>query len=303
VVKDILILGVAVALGIYLPWRYYGGYEGMFRAVEQAKPGLLDLPARGLSASWFISTVVLNGVGFYMWPHAFAASYTAKSEDVFRKNAVAMPLYQLIMLFVFFIGFTAIGQVPGLKGPDADLALLRISRLSFPPWIVGVIGAAGVLTALVPGSMLLMTAATILAKNVAKPAFPRLGERGLGVLARALVPVLALLAVWITLGGNDTLVPLLLMGYNIVTQLAPALFLSLGARPLASPAGAFAGIHAGEATVAWISLSGTTLAKLFPAWPAWITDLNIGIVAMAVNVAALVVVSALTRGRAGPARA
>src|SRR5206468_8862238 len=34
VVKDIMILGVAVGLGLYLPWHYYGGYGPMFEAIE-----------------------------------------------------------------------------------------------------------------------------------------------------------------------------------------------------------------------------------------------------------------------------
>ena len=114
VVKDIMILAVAVGLGIYLPLHFYGGYGAMFEAIEHAKPGFLTLPATGMSTSWFVSTVLLSGLGFYMWPHTFSSSYTARSEDVFRKNAVAMPLYQLVLLFVFFTGFAAILQVPGL---------------------------------------------------------------------------------------------------------------------------------------------------------------------------------------------
>jgi SSS family solute:Na+ symporter len=85
------------------------------------------------------------------------------------------------------------------------------------------------------------------------------------------------------------------MGYNFVTQLAPALFLSLGPRPLVTPAGAIAGIVAGEITVAVVSLSGTSLAKLFPNWPSVITDLNVGIVALLVNLAVLTAVTLATR--------
>jgi UDP-N-acetylenolpyruvoylglucosamine reductase len=242
VVKDIMILGVAVGLGVYLPLHYYGGYGAMFEAIERAKPGFLALPAKGMSPSWFVSTVLLSALGFYMWPHAFASTYTAKSESVFRKNAAVMPLYQLVLLFVFFSGFAAILQVPGLAGAQADLSLLRISKLAFPPLMVGVIGAAGLLTALVPGSMILLTAATILAKNVYRPLAPATSEQSIGRLARALVPVVALAAVFFTLRGGEAIVPLLLLGYNLVTQLFPALVLSLPARPLATPAGAVAGI-------------------------------------------------------------
>ena len=46
--------------------------------------------------------------------------------------------------------------------------------------------------------------------------------------------------------------------------------------------------------------TSTTLARLFPAWPGVITDLNIGIVGLALNLVALIAVSALTR-RAEPA--
>lgn len=297
VVKDIMILAVAVALGIYFPLHYYGGYRPMFEAIEAAKPGFLTLPDRGMSPTWFVSTVLLSGVGFYMWPHTFASSYTAKSEDVFRKNAVVMPLYQLVLLFVFFTGFAAILQVPGLKGAEADLSLLRLSKLAFSPWLVGLIGAAGVLTALVPGSMLLMTAGTILAKNVYRPLAPSASDGAVLLVARVMVPVIALVATFFALQGGDTLVPLLLMGYNFVTQLCPAMFLSLGRVPLVTKAAAMAGILAGETVIAALGLSGATLAKLFPAWPAGITDLNIGVVALAVNVAVMGLVTAVTRRR------
>ena len=134
-----------------------------------------------------------------------------------------MPLYQLVLLFVFFTGFAALLAVPGLKGADADLSLLRLVRQGLPPWLVGVVGAAGLLTALVPGSMLLLTASTILSKNVARVIVPGMSDRAVARLARMLVPVVALAAVAITLRGGTALVPLLLLGYSLVTQLLPAL--------------------------------------------------------------------------------
>src|SRR5262245_34460683 len=303
VVKDIMILGVAVGLGIYFPYHYYGGYRPMFEAIEAAKPGFLTLPDKGMSASWFVSTVLMSAIGFYVWPHTFASSYTARNEQVFRKNAVVMPLYQLVLLFVFFSGFAAILQVPGLKGAEADLSLLRLSKQTFPPLMVGVIGAAGVLTALVPGSMLLMSAGTIFAKNVYRPLVPRAGDGTVLLLARAMVPVLALIATLWALRGGETLVPLLLMGYSFVTQLVPALFLSLGREPIVTKAGAIAGIVAGETLIAIFGFTGTTLAKLFPSWPPVISDLNIGIVALIVNVVVLLLVSGMTRGARAEVRA
>jgi SSS family solute:Na+ symporter len=293
--KDLMILLVVVTMGIYLPMHYHGGYGAMFAAIEAAKPGFLTLPAAGMSQSWFISTVLLTSIGVYTWPQLFAGVYTARSEDVFRKNAVMLPLYQLVVLFVFFTGFAATLAVPGLVGADADLSLFRLAKASFSPWAVGTIGAAGLLTALVPGSVLLITAATILAKNIYQPAVPKASATTVVFVARATVPVLALGALYLAIHGGQTLVVLLLMGYNVVTQLFPALVLSLGARPRISASAAIAGIVAGEIMVAATTLTGASVATLAPGLPQAAKDLNIGVVALFVNVAVALTLTLATR--------
>ncbi|RNB88880.1 sodium:solute symporter family protein [Brevibacillus nitrificans] len=294
-IKDILIFFVVVFMGLYLPFHYYGGIKPMFEAVEVANPGFLTFPDEGLSVSWYISTVLVTVFGFYMWPHTFGSVFSAKNENVFRKNTVMLPLYTIMLLFVFFVGFTAILQVPGLKGADGDLSLLRLSLKTFDPWIVGVIGAAGLLTALVPGSMLLMTAATLLAKNVYKVMAPTASEARVAKVAKLLVPVLSLISLYFTLSGGDTLVTLLLMGYSLVTQLFPALLFSLHRQPWVNKYGAFAGITAGVLTVAYVTISKVTIASMFPNWPAVIKDLNIGVIALLVNIIIMFGVTFVTR--------
>ena len=289
VAKDVMILAVVVFLGIYFPLHYYGGLGAMFGAIEAAKPGFVVLPDHGESAWWFSSTVLLTAL-LYMWPHTFGSIYTARNARVIRQNAVVLPLYQLILLFVFLVGFAAILQVPGLKGADIDLALFKLSVKTFDPWIVGIIGAAGVLTALVPGSMILMTAATLLANNLYRLAHRSATDHHVVRVAKLLVPVVALVAVYFTLTGGQTIVALLLMGYSFVTQLFPALALSLTKTRWTTPAGAAAGIVAGVATVAAVSLTHTTIATLFPGLPAAMQELNVRLIALAVNVIVLAVV-------------
>src|SRR5262249_4446243 len=138
---------------------------------------------------------------------------------------------------------------------------------------------------------------TILAKNVYGVLARTDHERTISRLARALVPIIAIVAALVSLLGGMALVPLLLIGYNLVTQLFPALILCLPERPLATSAGALAGIASGGAIVIYLQAPGTTLAKLFPAWPAAITDLNIGLVALIANTFVVLAVSALTRAR------
>lgn len=295
VLKDILVMGVAIFLGLYLPFHYYGGIGHMFEAIEQAKPGFLALPAKGESAVWMVSTILLSTLGFYMWPHMFMASFSAKGERGLRKNAFVLPIYQLMLLFIFFVGFAAVLQVPGLKGADIDLALFKISMATFDPWVVGLIGAAGVLTAIVPGSMILMAAATLVANNIYGPLRARSSQVRIISVARLMAPAVMGVALWFTLQGGQTIVALLLMAYSLVTQLFPVLLASLLRVNPVTKVAAFASILVGEATVAVLSLNKLSVATLFPFLPDALKDLNVGMVALTLNVLTLVVVSALTR--------
>ncbi|CAH2781241.1 MAG: Uncharacterized symporter YhjB [uncultured Paraburkholderia sp.] len=301
VVKDLLILAIVLFLGIYLPLHYYGGLGEMFHAIDTARPGFLTFPAKGSSVTWFQSTVLLTALGFFMWPHTFGPIFTAKDERIFRRNAMVLPLYQLILLFVFFVGFAATLKVPGLKGGDIDLSLFRLSLQTFDPWFVGVIGAASILTALVPGSMILTSASTLFANDVYRGMVNRnASDAAVANLARILVPVVALVAVAFTLHGGETIVALLLMGYSFVTQLFPTVVCSLFPRNRATKQGAFCGIVAGVAVVAITTTMHLTIGQLMPFLPDALKDVNIGFVALAVNIIVFVIVSAMTQsGRVG----
>jgi SSS family solute:Na+ symporter len=294
IVKDTLIILVALFLGLYLPLHYEGGISAMFAAVDHAKPGFLAFAASGKSLSWFVSTVLLTALGFFMWPHSFACAFSAHSASVFRKNAIVLPLYQLVLLFIFFVGFTAALVVPGLKGGATNMALLKITVAAFPPWIVGIVGATGVLTALVPGSLILMSAATLFARNLVAVLRPGQSDAATVMLAKMLVPVVAIIGAYFSIAGSDTIVALLLMGYSFVTQLFPALICSLFRRNPATKEGAAAGIIVGVGTVIYFTMANQTIATLFPGLPEILRDLNVGTVAFVLNIVVLVVVSGVT---------
>src|SRR4051794_18641757 len=164
-IKDVLTLSVVVFIGLYLPIHYFGSIGGMFHAVQDAKPGFAALKGDQLTPVWFSSTVLLTALGFYMWPHTFGSSLTARDEDVFRRNAIFMPLYQLLIAFVLIVGFVAVLRAPGLGEDTTDLALLNISQRAFPDWFVGLIGSAGELSAPAPRPLLPLTPAAGLARQ------------------------------------------------------------------------------------------------------------------------------------------
>ena len=301
-IKDILTLSVVVFIGLYLPIHYFGGIGDMFRAVDHAKPGFAALSDSELTPVWFSSTVLLTALGFYMWPHTFGSALSARNENVLRRNAVYLPIYQLLLAFVFFVGFAAVLKTPKLG--NSDLALLTVSKDAFPQWFVGVIGSAGVLCALVPGSMLMIASATTVAKNVVRGLNPGMTDEATTRLTKLLVPLVALGGVGFVFSGGQTLVTLLLIGYSLVTQLFPPLVMALAAPGRVTKWGAMAGVVAGVAMVAGMSFSGatpgtsTTVDSFIGGLPGWIGQLNLAIVALVVNLIVMFVVSALTPGAA-----
>jgi SSS family solute:Na+ symporter len=284
VLKDVLMVFAALSIGIGIPYIHYGGIGPMFAALAHARPAHLTMPGAtaNLGHTWYISTVLLTSLGFYMWPHAFGAAFTAKSRDTLRRNAVVMPLYTITLAFVFFAGFTAVLVVPGL--PNGDLSLLTIVRKSFPAWFLGVIGGAGALTAMVPAAIFILTAATLFAKNLYRPIFaPAMTDDQVAKVARAMVVVLSLISLYLAVYSSTTLVSLLLLGYAGITQFFPGVVLGLYWKPVTMP-GVFAGMIVGIATVAFLSV---TKQDPFFGWSA-------GFVALFLNFLITAILSLLT---------
>jgi len=294
--KDVLILAIAIFLGLYLPMHYYGGLGEMFAKIDAAHPELLRMPEHGFNLSWYNSTILLTSLGYYLYPHGFTAIYVAKDERALRRNVILMPLYQVLIAFLFLVGFAAVMTVHGLEGAQTDLALLRLVKQTFPAWFVGIVGGTGLLTALVPGSLIMLNASTTIARNIYREGFaPNATDREVTRVARIALPIFTLVVVYFVLRGGATFVTLAIFSSSLLTQLVPMLASSFLKRPFGTREGAFAGIVTGAIVIAMTNYYGVTLASLFPGASNTLTSINPGLVALAVNALVFVVISAVQR--------
>jgi solute:Na+ symporter, SSS family len=256
VLKDILLLFAAVFIGIAVPYIYFGGIGHMFAALASAKPAHLMMPGstKNLGHAWFTSTVLVNTLGFFMWPQYFAAAFTAKNGKVLRRNAVLMPLYCVTMPLMLVVGFTALMAMPGLS--NGDLSLLTLVRKTFPAWFLGIVGGAGALTAMVPAAIQLLTGATLYAKNLFRPILaPDMTDQQVGRLAKIVVVALALGALFFAIYTSLSLVGLLLLGMGGVAQFFPAVVLGLYTKRVTT-SGVFAGMITGLGLLVLLTLTG-----------------------------------------------
>ena len=252
--KDILMVLASVAIGIAIPGIYFGGIGRMFSAVATAHPGHLVMPGStaNLGHSWYISTVLLSALGLSMWPQNFGATFTARSAETIRRNAIVMPMYNLSLAFIFFAGFTAYMVIPGLA--NGDLSMLTLVRKTFPAWMLGLLGGAGALTAMVPAAVHILTASTLFSKNLWRPIFaPDMTDEHVAKLARAVVVVLGIVSLIVAIYSSLSLVSLLLLGYAGVTQFLPGVALGVFWKRVTTQ-GVFAGLIAGVGCAALLIL-------------------------------------------------
>ncbi|MBC5800837.1 MAG: sodium:solute symporter family protein [Candidatus Eremiobacteraeota bacterium] len=271
IIKDSLVLGAAMFAGIYLPIRFFGSPAAMFERVSQTQPHWLTIHAGSApyGVTWFISTVLLTSIGFFMGPSNAQSIFAARSDNTVRRNMIFMPFYGLMIMFVLLAGLTALVVVPGLKGTAADQSYLLLLQRHFPAWVLGIVAGAGCLAALLPASVLLLGAASIFARNV-------LGNTR---YVRVLVLVCAVLSLALWIVAKTSLVELLLFYFNGITQLAPGVMLGLAWRRVSGWA-VGSGLVVGELVAAY-SLHASTGPM----------GINWGLVALGCNVAVLTAVA------------
>lgn len=255
VIKDILMILAVGIVGIGVPVIYFGGIDKMFAVLIEKMPQHLTFPGAGghMSVTWVMSTTLLTGLGFYMWPHVFGSAFSAKSAETIKRNAIIMPLYQIPILLVIFVGFTALLVIPGLE--NGDTAFLSLVNKTYPPWFMGFVGAAGAVTAMVPSAILVLFASTLISKNIYQGFRPQASQETVMRLSRLMVLVITSTALAMAFFLPNELVNLLILGYDGVCQFFPGVVLGLFWKRMTGR-GVFFGLTAGIGLVAYLILTG-----------------------------------------------
>lgn len=290
IIKDVLMLAAVFIVGFGVPAIYFGGFDKMMGVLIEKMPQHLVFPGSttNMDVLWVMSTILVTAMGFYMWPHVFGSAFSAKSDKVIKRNAIIMPLYQIPILLIFMVGFTALLVIPGLE--NGDLAFLDLVNRTYPPWFMGFVGAAGAVTAMVPAAILVLFASTLVSKNIYQTGFrPLASDEQVMRLSRIMVIVIMAVSLFFALQFPNELVPLLILGYDGVCQFFPGVVFGLFWRRV-SKAGVFSGILTGVAVVALLILTGNDP----------FLGINAGFVGLVFNATVTAIVSLLSGSKVLP---
>jgi SSS family solute:Na+ symporter len=285
--QGVFMVIIAWTLGLYLPYRLYGGVGAMFEEIAAARPELLvppGLDASGDPWSWgaYSTFILVSVVGLMMWPHLFMKAYTAKNDQTLRRTVILFPTFQLFLIPVFLIGFSGVLFVESPPSPDFILPFM-VLRTDLPAFVVGLFCAGALSASMSTGDALLHASASVVVEDgISK--FVKLEDRVQRLLMRVLVVLTGATAYFFALDEDSSLVQLLATAYGIVSQLAPPVVAALYWRR-ATTAGVLAGVVAGWATAGFFYFN----ASLKP------FDMHEGVIGLMVHVPVLVVVSLLTR--------
>ena len=276
ILKDAFMLLGIVVVGVAAV-RTAGGTSEVFEA-----PDISDdlVTLSGSPLVFTLTTIVFQSITFYL---GFSAAFvfTAKSERAIKSSAVWMPMYMLMYPFLVAASFYAITAHPDLDDPSTVFMVVTTDLL--PDWLVGVVAAGAGLSGLLVLAVTALTIGGIVSRNLVPHVRPEAQRHW----TTAVVGVFLVSAGVLTLTGSALMLTVLNLTYYLLGQLIPgwiALMFFRRVQPLAVAVGIVGGVAASIA----LYVAAPTLGGV-----------NLGLVAVGVNVVLVVAISAL---RPGPAR-
>jgi SSS family solute:Na+ symporter len=293
--QGLFMMVVAWGLGLWLPYRLFGGVGAMFEAIAASeKAPLLSAPGLdGAGAPWgwaaFSSAVIVSAAGFSVWPHLFMRSFAARSDRAIKLTVVWYPTFQVFLVPILLIGFAGVLAFPGVEPADTILPTI-LAGLELSPLLVGLVAAGTLAASMSSGDAILHSAASIGVRDGLKPLLRLRGGAGMSDRAerraiRLAAVLISVVAFYFAVASEVSLVALLLGAYGGVAQILPPVAAALY-WPRATGKGALAGLIAGLA-VNTLLLARPELAP--------VAGVHEGVWGLAVNVPVLVAVSLLTR--------
>ena len=281
---------IAWVLGLYVPYRLYGGVGNMFHQIAAARPELLAIPGLGPDGKtpWtfgaYSSAILVSSIGLMMWPHLFMKAFAAKSDGTIRRMITLYPSFQIFLVPLFIVGFAGVLFTPKPATPDAVMPHIILST-GLPAVVVGLFCAGALAAGMSTGDALVHGGAAIAVEDIYKQLSGRtISDKTRRTMIRWLAVATGVVGFVVALITGRSLVGLLLLAYGAIVQLAPAVYLAFLWKRATGP-GIVAGLLVGFGL--------TALLVIRPDWRPW--GIHEGLVGLAANLLTVVLISLLTR--------
>ncbi len=321
VMKDAIIFTTVIVVIVVVPLRV-GSFATATSTATATAPALLGhgvtfdvLP--GVLLNGFISLAVMSAFALYLYPHAINGILSTDSTKKLRYSTALLPIYGIGLALLALFGILAYESVgamniiaPGFSTSTNTwttsthvvhniLTVPALIYAQFPGWFAGFAFLGIFIGGLVPASIMAISQANLLTRNVAKffkPDITPEGEARLSKWASVFFKFLALLFIFVI--SADSALQLQLLGGIIVLQTLPAIFLTMYTKRL-NKYGLIVGWIGGIGLGLYLELAANHFGKLST------TLLNVGspvgyifvgLAALALNLLLVLVISLAAGG-------
>jgi len=261
-----------------------GGFSGLFAAISQTKPELLQVPGPGLfSFTTFLGLTIPWFFFAISNPQVSQRLYMPASLKALRRMLIIFLCFGFIYTIVSVLwGFSAFVAFPELE--KGDLATSTLLASDFVPPVLGVMVMVGILAAAVSTiDSILLTLSSVFSRDVWGNITHDTSDSRQLFVGKLIIPVISIVSL-VFAAMEFSMIAILSVAASVgllvtVPAIVGAFFWRGG-----TAAGALASILGGVAFVVWMYLTGN---KLF--------GLNAGVLALPVSTLIFVGVSLLTK--------
>ncbi len=229
VMKDALIFLTVIVVIIVVPLEI-GGFGNAFSAMKPAAAGSYQiLPS--LLVNGFISLSLMSALALYLYPHAINGILSSSSTKKIRLSTALLPIYGVGLAMLALFGILIYASSPALAlvgkyGPVTVVPALIYAEL--PPWFAGIAFLGIFIGGLVPASIMAISQANLLTRNVIKVAVPNLEPKTEARLSKYFSIMFKFIALgFIFLISPTYSLELQLVGGIIILQTMPAIFIGM----------------------------------------------------------------------------
>ncbi|MEP6907109.1 MAG: sodium/proline symporter PutP [Pseudoxanthomonas sp.] len=247
-----------------------GGLTPAMALIQQADPARLEWVGKG-GVIAIISSMAW-GLGYFGQPHVLARFMAADSlATIPRARRIGMSWMVLCLAGAMATGFLGIAwfaahpEVAGPVNANPERVFVALSELLFNPWVAGVLLSAILAAVMSTLSAQLLVSSSALTEDFYRGFLrPKAGQSELVWFGRAMVLMVALLAVWIARDPDSRVLGLVSYAWaGFGAAFGPVVLLSLFWKRMTRN-GALAGMVVGAVTVVLWKQTGSALYEIVP---------------------------------------
>ena len=259
-----------------------GGFEQMQIVLQQAEVAVQRDFTDMFKGTTFVGLLSLAawGLGYFGQPHIlarFMAAHSAKS--LARARKISMTWMALCLAGAIGIGFFGMvyfyanPQIANIVNKENEQVFIELSKLLFNPWVAGILLSAILAAVMSTLSCQLLISSSAITEDFYKGFIrPTASEKELVWLGRAMVLLIAMLAIWIAQDENNKVLKLVEFAWaGFGSAFGPVVLLSLFWKRMTS-SGAMVGMLTGAIIVfGWKEIlpENSALASVYEMIPAF----------------------------------